>query len=190
MQFNKVTRHEVNCELLSHIHFSSMTSPPDVLSTISWWNSTFSVEPIYYQTNPLQEVLSACAAPSVSGVRSIKTDANTQHLSIIRTSCPKTYYICILSIHLSIYLSIYIRAVSVNALVYVINLAAINALKYFTAINATLFTSGVRWSFCTPLSVKGGRVGGRVGGRGAERTLHTKPSPWFVNPFVCQHFAK
>jgi len=32
-------------------------------------------------------------------------------------------------------------AVSVNALIYAINLAAINALKYF---NATLFTSGVR----------------------------------------------
>jgi len=39
---------------------------------------------------------------------------------------------------------IYIRAVSVNALIYAINLAAINALKYFNAINATLFTSGVR----------------------------------------------
>jgi len=39
---------------------------------------------------------------------------------------------------------IYIRAVSVNALIYAINLAAINALKYFYAINATLFTSGVR----------------------------------------------
>jgi len=35
---------------------------------------------------------------------------------------------------------IYIRAVSVNALIYAINLAANNALKYF---NATLFTSGV-----------------------------------------------
>jgi len=36
------------------------------------------------------------------------------------------------------------RAVSVNALIYAINLSAINALKYFSAINATLFTSGVR----------------------------------------------
>jgi len=35
------------------------------------------------------------------------------------------------------------RAVSVNALIYAINLAAINALKYFNAINATLLTSGV-----------------------------------------------
>ena len=39
---------------------------------------------------------------------------------------------------------IYIRAVKVNALIDAINLAAINALKYFNAINATLFTSGVR----------------------------------------------
>ena len=37
-----------------------------------------------------------------------------------------------------------IRAVKVNALIDAINLAAINALKYFNAINATLFTSGVR----------------------------------------------
>jgi len=35
-------------------------------------------------------------------------------------------------------------AASVNALIYAINLAAINALKYFNAIDATLFTSGVR----------------------------------------------
>ena len=40
--------------------------------------------------------------------------------------------------------SIIIRAVKVNALIDAINLAAINALKYFNAINATLFTSGVR----------------------------------------------
>ena len=33
------------------------------------------------------------------------------------------------------------RAVKVSALIYAINVAAINALKYF---NATLFTSGVR----------------------------------------------
>ena len=33
---------------------------------------------------------------------------------------------------------------SVSALIYAINVAAINALKYFNAINATLFTSGVR----------------------------------------------
>jgi len=38
---------------------------------------------------------------------------------------------------------IYIRAVSVTALIYEINLAAINALKYFNSINATVFTSGV-----------------------------------------------
>ena len=31
-----------------------------------------------------------------------------------------------------------IRAVSVNALIYAINAAAINAIKYFNAINATL----------------------------------------------------
>jgi len=49
---------------------------------------------------------------------------------------------------------IYIRAISINALIYAINLAAINSLKYFNEINATLFTSGVRWSCCTPLSVK------------------------------------
>jgi len=43
----------------------------------------------------------------------------------------------------TVYIYIYIRAVSVNALIYAINLAAINALNYFNAINATLFTSGV-----------------------------------------------
>ena len=40
-----------------------------------------------------------------------------------------------------------IRAVKVSALIDVIdaiNVAAINALKYFNAINATLFTSSVR----------------------------------------------
>ena len=36
------------------------------------------------------------------------------------------------------------RAVRVSALIDAINVAAINALKYFNAINATLFTSGVR----------------------------------------------
>jgi len=41
------------------------------------------------------------------------------------------------------YVYVYIRAVSVNALIYAINLAAINALKYCNAISATLFTSGV-----------------------------------------------
>ena len=40
--------------------------------------------------------------------------------------------------------NINIRAVKVRALIYAINVAAINALKYFNAINATLFTSGVR----------------------------------------------
>ena len=42
------------------------------------------------------------------------------------------------------YWSIFTRAVKVSALIDAINLAAINALKYFNAINATLFTSGVR----------------------------------------------
>jgi len=48
-------------------------------------------------------------------------------------------------IYIYIYINkhIYIRAVSVNTLIYAINLAAINALKYFYAINTTLFTSGV-----------------------------------------------
>jgi len=41
------------------------------------------------------------------------------------------------------YIYIYIRAVSINAFIYAINLAAINAQKYFNAMNATLFTSGV-----------------------------------------------
>ena len=35
------------------------------------------------------------------------------------------------------------RAVKVSALIYAINVAAINAIKYFNAVNATLFTSGV-----------------------------------------------
>ena len=39
---------------------------------------------------------------------------------------------------------IIIRAVKVIALIYAINVAAINAIKYFNAVNATLFTSGVR----------------------------------------------
>ena len=34
--------------------------------------------------------------------------------------------------------SVNIRAVSVNALIYAINAAAINAIKYFNAVNATL----------------------------------------------------
>ena len=36
------------------------------------------------------------------------------------------------------------RAVKVNALIYEIIVAKNNAIKYFTAVNATLFTSGVR----------------------------------------------
>ena len=40
--------------------------------------------------------------------------------------------------------AVFFRAVKVSALIYAINVAAINALKYFNAINATLFTSGVR----------------------------------------------
>ena len=35
------------------------------------------------------------------------------------------------------------RAVKVSALIYEINVAVINAIKYFNAVNATLFTSGV-----------------------------------------------
>ena len=42
-----------------------------------------------------------------------------------------------------IYIYIYIRAVKVSALINAINVAAINAIKYFNAVNATLFTSGV-----------------------------------------------
>jgi len=44
----------------------------------------------------------------------------------------------------------YVIILGLSALIYAINLAAINALKYF---NATLFTSGVRWHFCTPLTL-------------------------------------
>ena len=39
--------------------------------------------------------------------------------------------------------TVIIRAVKVSALIYEINVAAFNALKYFNAVNATLFTSGV-----------------------------------------------
>ena len=39
---------------------------------------------------------------------------------------------------------LFIRAVKVNALIYEIIVAEINAIKYFNAVNATLFTSGVR----------------------------------------------
>ena len=38
-----------------------------------------------------------------------------------------------------------IRAVKVNALIYEIIVAEINAIKYFNAVNATLFISGVRY---------------------------------------------
>ena len=41
--------------------------------------------------------------------------------------------------------SIFIRAVKVNALIYEIIVAEINGIKYFNAVNATLFTSGVRY---------------------------------------------
>ena len=44
------------------------------------------------------------------------------------------------------------RAVKVSALIDAINVAAINALKYFNAINATLFTSGVRCPLTTTRS--------------------------------------
>ena len=37
------------------------------------------------------------------------------------------------------------RAVKINALIYEIIVAEINAIKYFNAVNATLFTSGVRY---------------------------------------------
>ena len=50
-----------------------------------------------------------------------------------------------LSLCLSIlYIYIYIRAVKISALIYEIIVAEINAIKYFNAVNATLFTSGVR----------------------------------------------
>ena len=39
--------------------------------------------------------------------------------------------------------SLKIRAVKVSALIYAINVAAINAIKYFNAVNTTLFISGV-----------------------------------------------
>ena len=39
--------------------------------------------------------------------------------------------------------TILIRAVKVNALIYEIIVAEINAIKYFKAVNATLFTSDV-----------------------------------------------
>ena len=39
---------------------------------------------------------------------------------------------------------VFIRAVKINALIYEIIVAEINAIKYFNAVNATLFTSGVR----------------------------------------------
>ena len=42
-----------------------------------------------------------------------------------------------------IYIYIYIRDVKVSALIYEINVTRINAIKYFNAVNATLFTSGV-----------------------------------------------
>ena len=65
------------------------------------------------------------------------------HLSFARSlawMCVSVEYIYI---YIYIYI-IYIRAVKVSALIDAINVAAINALKYFNAINATLFTSGVR----------------------------------------------
>ena len=47
-------------------------------------------------------------------------------------------------LNMQVWLKLKSRAVKVSALIYAINVAAINALKYFNAINATLFTSGVR----------------------------------------------
>ena len=52
-------------------------------------------------------------------------------------------YFCQVSPHSSFNEIIYIRAVKVNALIYEIIVAEINAIKYFNAVNATLFTSGV-----------------------------------------------
>ena len=45
---------------------------------------------------------------------------------------------------ISVSLCVLIRAVKISTLIYAINVAAINAIKYFNAVNATLFTSGVR----------------------------------------------
>ena len=42
-------------------------------------------------------------------------------------------------------LFIWIRDVKVNVLIYEIIVVEINAIKYFNAVNATLFTSGVHW---------------------------------------------
>ena len=39
----------------------------------------------------------------------------------------------------------FFRAVKVSSLIYEIIVAEINAIKYFNAVNATLFTSGVRF---------------------------------------------
>ena len=38
---------------------------------------------------------------------------------------------------------VYFRAVKISTLIYEIIVAAINAIKYFNAVNATSFTSGV-----------------------------------------------
>ena len=50
-------------------------------------------------------------------------------------------YIMIYILCIYIYIFIYIRAVKISALIYEIIVAEINALKYFNAVNATLFTS-------------------------------------------------
>ena len=49
------------------------------------------------------------------------------------TTIQNTHHLCLIT-----------RAVNVNALIYEIMVGQINPIKYFNAVNATLFTSGVR----------------------------------------------
>ena len=64
------------------------------------------------------------------------------NLVIVQLNLISINFICISPNHNIHYLKT--RAVKVSALIYAINVVAINAIKYFNAVNATLFTSGVR----------------------------------------------
>ena len=56
----------------------------------------------------------------------------------------KLMHVLLHSVCVIYFLLFFFTSVKVNALFYEIIVAEINAIKYFNAVNATLFTSGVR----------------------------------------------
>ena len=82
----------------------------------------------------LRRVAAAAAAvPLQPGARGDRGRATGSVQRLVFSSFFKILLLCY----------VIIRAVKVSALIYAINVAAINAIKYFNAVNATLFTSGV-----------------------------------------------